>query len=193
MSVEPVSFSVTGKPASFQPIGVPCSNVSSAIIVKNHAVCPPKGALWSGFQDRQDRSPPPAGACYFGLRAQRRSRRSSAQINVRREYPLFRPGRAPAPDLVVSITGSGGFMVKAYRVLHWLIVILLLGGACWTGNLTLFNWWAASGPPTRHPEIFEHRGNVFGIATLLLFLAAVLLATLGRRNRRSNGNDSAGS
>jgi hypothetical protein len=52
---------------------------------------------------------------------------------------------------------------------RWLIVVVLLAVSLWTANLTLFNWWAAGGPPMPNPEQYVMRGNVFAVVTLLLF------------------------
>jgi hypothetical protein len=35
----------------------------------------------------------------------------------------------------------------------WLLAAILLLAAGWSLNLTLFNWWAAGGPPTTQPEL----------------------------------------
>jgi len=64
---------------------------------------------------------------------------------------------------------------------RWIIVALLLAVSIWTANLTLFNWWAAGGPPTPYPHVYEQRGNVFAVVTLLLFSAAVAVALLNRK------------
>jgi hypothetical protein len=66
---------------------------------------------------------------------------------------------------------------------RWLAIFGLLAVSVWTANLTLFNWWAAGGPPTPNPQQFATRGNVFAIATLLLFGAAVGLAVFNWRRR----------
>lgn len=70
------------------------------------------------------------------------------------------------------------------RVLGWLLPALLLVGACWTGNLTLFNWWAAGGPPTPYAELYEQRGNIFFVVTLVLIVTAVVLIVINVRRRR---------
>lgn len=73
---------------------------------------------------------------------------------------------------------------RRWRFVRWLVFLLLLAGACWTGNLTLFNWWAAGGPPTAYPELYEHRGNFFCGVTLSLLLLAGLLLVVNLRRRR---------
>lgn len=70
-------------------------------------------------------------------------------------------------------------------VWRWALAALLFAGACWTGNLSLFNWWAAGGPPTPQPEVFEHRGNVFFLVTVvqIILLAILFVANLRYRKR----------
>ena len=68
-----------------------------------------------------------------------------------------------------------------FRHWRWLVPVLLLAGACWTGNLTLFNYWAAGGPPTAHAELYEHRGNLFLAVTIALLLAAVVVGAINLR------------
>jgi hypothetical protein len=58
-------------------------------------------------------------------------------------------------------------------VARWLLVAVLLAVSVWSANLTVAYWWAAGGPPTLHPELYEQRGNVFAVATLVLFGSAV--------------------
>jgi len=57
--------------------------------------------------------------------------------------------------------------------MRWSLAFVLLAVSIWTANLTLFNWWAAGGPPAPNPHQYAMRGNVFAVATLLLFGAAV--------------------
>lgn len=64
---------------------------------------------------------------------------------------------------------------------RWLVVAVLMVASVWMANVTLFNWWAAGGPPTPNPQQFETRGNVFAIVTLLLLSAAVAVALLNRK------------
>jgi hypothetical protein len=56
----------------------------------------------------------------------------------------------------------------------------LLLGACgvtliffsfWTLNLTIYNWWAAGGPPNPSPALYEARGNRFAVMSVLAALA----------------------
>ena len=68
---------------------------------------------------------------------------------------------------------------------RWLVIIVLVAVSIWTANLMLFNWWAAGGPPTLSPHQFAMRGNIFAVATLLLFGGAVGLGVFNwhRRSR----------
>ncbi len=59
---------------------------------------------------------------------------------------------------------------------RWIIVAALVAVSMWTANLTLYNWWAAGGPPTPNPQVYETRGNTFAAVTLLLFTGAVVIA-----------------
>ena len=40
---------------------------------------------------------------------------------------------------------------------RWIIVTVLVAVSLWTANLTLYNWWAAGGPPTPNPQEYESR------------------------------------
>ena len=66
---------------------------------------------------------------------------------------------------------------------RWIFAVVLLAVSIWTANLTLFNWWAAGGPPTPNPQQFATRGNIFAIATLLLFGAAIWLSVFNWKRR----------
>lgn len=63
-------------------------------------------------------------------------------------------------------------MVWVKRVLG---AIALLVASIWAGYLAAFNWWAAGGPPTPYPRLYELRGNLFGIAAVLLLVAFVVV------------------
>lgn len=73
-------------------------------------------------------------------------------------------------------------MVRA-RLWRWALAALLAGASCWTGTLTLFNYWAADGPVTAHPEIYEQRGDVFLALTVAMLLSALLLFVASLRRR----------
>lgn len=75
------------------------------------------------------------------------------------------------------------------RLWRWALPVLLVVRACWTGNLTLFNWWAAGGPPTPHPEIYEQRGNLFFGLTVALLLAALVLVVVNIRRKRDSNSE----
>ena len=82
-------------------------------------------------------------------------------------------------------------MNKMVRTRHWYwaLMALLVAGAFWTGNLALFNWWAAGGPPSPQPEVYEQRGNIFFALTVALLLLAFLLVVVNRkRNKASRTN-----
>lgn len=64
---------------------------------------------------------------------------------------------------------------------RWLVAAVLVAISLWSANLTLSYWWAAGGPPTSNPQMYETRGNVFAVVTLLLFSAAVAIALLNRK------------
>jgi hypothetical protein len=67
---------------------------------------------------------------------------------------------------------------------RWLLVGLLIVLFLWFGNLTLFNWWAAGGPPTPHPERYASRGIVFFTLTCLSLLGAIILAVVNVRRMK---------
>lgn len=71
---------------------------------------------------------------------------------------------------------------------RWILPVVLIVGVCWTGTLTLFNWWAAGGPPSGHPEVYEHRGNLFFIVTAVLLVSVLLLVA---RNVKSGKTERA--
>lgn len=66
---------------------------------------------------------------------------------------------------------------------RWILVVVLLVGSLRTANLTLYNYWAAGGPPTPNPEMYETRGNIFAVVTLFFFAAAVGLGVINWRRR----------
>jgi hypothetical protein len=68
----------------------------------------------------------------------------------------------------------------ALRLTTFLLLLVFL----WALYLTAFNYWAAGGPPTPHPEIYRMRGNIFfGIACVLFVAFAVCLWSLVRRKK----------
>ena len=67
----------------------------------------------------------------------------------------------------------------------WLTSLLLLLAFLWFLYVTAFNYWAAGGPPTQHPEIYRMRGNAsLGIACVFLVAFAACLWGLVRREKR---------
>lgn len=68
---------------------------------------------------------------------------------------------------------------------RWVIAAGLLVSSLWFGNLTLYNWWAAGGPPSPHPEIYAFRGNVFLVLTCLFFVGFVTLVVLNIRRLKN--------
>jgi hypothetical protein len=74
--------------------------------------------------------------------------------------------------------------LKAF-VLAALTVLLFLA-FLWSVNLTLYNWWAAGGPPTEHPDLYRQRGNMFFaigwglLAAIALLIRALILLTKAR-------------
>jgi hypothetical protein len=51
---------------------------------------------------------------------------------------------------------------------------LILGGiALLLLNAALFNWWAASGPPTPNPELYQQRGNRCFLGAAISFVSGV--------------------
>jgi len=74
--------------------------------------------------------------------------------------------------------------MKPSGVFAWSAVVILIAAACWTANLTFYNWWAAGGPPTATPKQFEMRGNAFAVVTLLLFAGAIAVGLINRKRSR---------
>jgi hypothetical protein len=66
---------------------------------------------------------------------------------------------------------------------RWVCAVILLAASVWTGNSTLFNWWAAGGPPVMNAQQFAARGNLFAVATLVLFGGAVGLGVFNWKRR----------
>ena len=44
-------------------------------------------------------------------------------------------------------------------MLRWILALLALLAGLWLGNLAMFNWWAAGGPPTVNRAAYESRGT----------------------------------
>lgn len=74
---------------------------------------------------------------------------------------------------------------------RWILALLALLAGLWLGNLAMFNWWAAGGPPTANRAAFESRGNIFFVAALVAVAFSVALAVQAiRRKRRQDAQDS---
>ena len=66
-------------------------------------------------------------------------------------------------------------------VWRWLLAALLLLASGWFGNLALFNWWAAGGPPTPHGPTYAFRGNLFFALACILLLAFGIVVVMNIR------------
>lgn len=58
---------------------------------------------------------------------------------------------------------------------RWAITIIFLLASLWVGNLALFNWWAAGGPPTANPQAYAFRGNIFFVLACIFFVVFIIL------------------
>ena len=67
---------------------------------------------------------------------------------------------------------------------RWSLAAVLLLATAWSANLTLFNWWAAGGPPVNDVRTYELHGNVFSLATVLLVVAFVAVVVMNVRHSR---------
>jgi len=74
------------------------------------------------------------------------------------------------------------------QIVRWLSALLLCLVGLWALNLTAFNFWAAGGPPTPHPEIYERRGWLFFAVAIGCFIIAALLVWLLRGRRVEHDN-----
>lgn len=72
-------------------------------------------------------------------------------------------------------------------VWRWVHAIVFLLASLWFGNLALFNWWAAGGPPTPHPEQYASRGNFFFVWACLFFVAFVIKIVMNIRRIKRRG------
>ena len=70
------------------------------------------------------------------------------------------------------------------KFLCWTIDVIILLLSLWFGNLALYNWWAAGGPPTAHPEIYAFRGNISFVLTIFCFIGFVILFIFIRRMKK---------
>jgi len=60
-------------------------------------------------------------------------------------------------------------------LIRWAVDLGLLLVGLWLGNLTLFHWWAAGGPPSAHHETYAFHACVFFVLTCLFLVAFVVL------------------
>ena len=73
---------------------------------------------------------------------------------------------------------------KVKTISLWVCAAVLFIGFLWSLDLTMFNLWVSGGPPTKYPEIYAQRANVFGAITCGLLLAFVVFVwNLIRRQR----------
>jgi len=86
-----------------------------------------------------------------------------------------------------QVAGHGPKPVVALlRTWHWLFGVVLLAVSLWAGNVAIFNWWAAGGPPTPQADLFRSRGNMFFVLAAGFFSAAVVLVFIGYLRFRAN-------
>lgn len=68
---------------------------------------------------------------------------------------------------------------------RWILALLALLAGLWLGNLAMFNWWAAGGPPTVNRAAYESRGNIFFALALVAVALSVALVVQAIRRRRA--------
>jgi hypothetical protein len=64
---------------------------------------------------------------------------------------------------------------------RWTLNVAALLLSLWFANLTLFNWWAAGGPPNPHHEVYAFRGQVFFALACLCFIGFGVLLVMNIR------------
>jgi hypothetical protein len=69
-------------------------------------------------------------------------------------------------------------------ILRWILALVLLLGSLWMGNLAFFNWWAAGGPPTPHPETYVFRGNIFFALACLFIVSFVIVVAMNVKRKK---------
>jgi uncharacterized membrane protein YjjP (DUF1212 family) len=72
--------------------------------------------------------------------------------------------------------------IKTYALLA--LAMSLFVGLAWSVNLTAFNVWVAGGAPVQHPEIYEHRANVFLVVSIGFLVGFLLVLWRLIRNRK---------
>jgi hypothetical protein len=75
-------------------------------------------------------------------------------------------------------------MIVRPQVWRWIAAGALLLAFFWFANLTLYNWWAAGGPPTPHPERYAARATAFLVVSGLLLIAIGVLIWMNVREAR---------
>ncbi len=75
-------------------------------------------------------------------------------------------------------------MMARAQVWRWVAVGGLVLAFLWSANLTLYNAWAAGGPPTPHPEVYLARANLFLVISCLLLVAIGALVWISVRRAR---------
>jgi hypothetical protein len=93
---------------------------------------------------------------------------------------VFRPARGTIREIThshepIPLVYFGLMSPKLKALILAAFTVLLFLAFLWSVNLTLYNWWAAGGPPVEHPEIYRHRGNVFFVVGWGLLAAIALL------------------
>jgi hypothetical protein len=61
---------------------------------------------------------------------------------------------------------------------------VLVADGQFSSDLTAFNVWVAGGPPVLHPEIYEHRANIFAVVSIGFLAAFSLVLWTLIRNRK---------
>jgi len=60
------------------------------------------------------------------------------------------------------------------RLLLWGTTVIVFVGLLWSLNLMFFNIWAAGGPPTDNPQLFEGRAEWFAVQSLVFLFLLVI-------------------
>lgn len=69
---------------------------------------------------------------------------------------------------------------------RWIIDFVMFLLVLWFGNLTVYYWWAGGGPPNPRAAEFIQRGNLYGVVTLILFLAFIVVLVSNVRQTWKN-------
>jgi len=60
------------------------------------------------------------------------------------------------------------------KLLRWLLTIMFTISGVLPLWMALFNAWVSSGPPTRYPEIYQHRAQLFLTLSIVFFMLSGL-------------------